>query len=166
MRDYNYEDDEPYIVIEKSSGGMSSFLLGLAVGAGLALLLAPQSGAETRRTITRSARKMRRAAESAVGEVTQKVGDTFETAKQRVEEKIEEARGAIEMKRNQVERAMRAGREAAQQAREDLERRLAETKAAYNAGAQVARDSSRLSADRSRRAEGRESRAESKGKNG
>jgi 2',3'-cyclic-nucleotide 2'-phosphodiesterase (5'-nucleotidase family) len=68
------------------------------------------------------------------------VGDTFETAKQRVEEKIAEARGAIEMKREQVERAVQAGRDAARQAREDLERRLAETKAAYNAGAAVARE--------------------------
>jgi gas vesicle protein len=141
--DYDYEDDEPYVVIERTSGGMSSFLVGLAVGAGLALLFAPQSGAETRRNITRSAKKMRRAAETAVGEVTEKVGDTFETAKQRVEEKIEEARGAIETKRDQVHRAMQAGREAAQQAREDLERRLAETKAAYQAGAQVAREGSR-----------------------
>jgi gas vesicle protein len=143
MRHHDYEDDEPYVVIEKTSGGMSSFLIGLAVGAGLALLFAPQSGAETRRTIRRSAKKMRRAARTAVGDVTEKVGDTFETAKQRVEEKIEEARGAIEMKREQVQRAMRAGREAAQQARDDLERRLAETKAAYQAGAQVARESSR-----------------------
>ncbi len=143
MRDYEYEDDEPYVVIEKTSGGMSSFLIGLAVGAGLALLFAPQSGAETRRTITRSAKKMRRAAKTAVGDVTEKVGETFETAKQRVEEKIEEARGAIEMKRDQVHRAVQAGREAAQQAREDLERRLAETKAAYQAGGQVARESSR-----------------------
>ena len=94
-----------------------------------------------RQTIRRSAKKMRRAAEDAVGDVTQKVGDTFETAKQRVEEKIEEARGAIEMKRDQVARAVQAGREAAQQARSDLERRLAETKAAYQAGAQVARES-------------------------
>jgi hypothetical protein len=38
-----------------------------------------------------------------------------------------------------VARAMEAGREAAQQARGDLERRLAETKAAYNAGVDVAR---------------------------
>jgi gas vesicle protein len=143
MRDYEYEDDEPYVVIEKTSSGMSTFLVGLAVGAGLALLFAPRSGAETRRRITRNAKKMRHAAETAVGEVTEKVGETFETAKQRVEEKIEEARGAIEMKRDQVHRAMQAGREAAQHARDDLERRLAETKAAYQAGAQVARESSR-----------------------
>jgi hypothetical protein len=38
---------------------------------------------------------------------------------------------------------MEAGRAAAQQARSDLEHRLAETKAAYNAGADVARSGRR-----------------------
>lgn len=140
MRDYDFDDDDPYVIIERRSGGVGSFLLGIAVGAGIALLFAPQSGEETRRQITRSARRVRRAATDAVGEVRERVQDTFETARQRVEEKIDEARGAIEAKRTQVQRAMEAGRAAAQQAREDLERRLAETKAAYQAGAQVARD--------------------------
>jgi gas vesicle protein len=140
MRDYEFDDDEPYVVIEKRSGGIGSFLLGLAVGAGIALLLAPQSGAETRRGLTRTARKVRRAAEGAVGDVTDRVSETFENARQRVEDKLDQARTAIEIKREQVERAVVAGREAAEQARADLERRLAETKAAYNAGAQVARD--------------------------
>jgi hypothetical protein len=67
------------------------------------------------------------------------VADTFETARTRVEQQIDSARSALEIKRQQVSRAMEAGREAAQQAREDLEQRLAETKAAYNAGADVAR---------------------------
>jgi gas vesicle protein len=139
MRDY--DDDEPYIIIEKSSSsGLGSFLVGLAVGAGLALLFAPQSGTETRRRMSQRAQRVRRAAEDAVGDVTEKVSETFETARQRVEEKIDETRDAIETKRSQVQRAVQAGREAAQQAREDLERRLAETKAAYNAGAQVARE--------------------------
>ena len=143
MRDYDFDDDDPYVVIEKRSGGMGSFLVGLAVGAGLALLFAPHSGVETRRSIKRGARRVRQAATDAVGDVRTTVQDTFETARQRVEEKIDEARGAIEMKREQVQRAMVAGREAAQQARADLERRLAETKAAYQAGAQVARDERR-----------------------
>jgi hypothetical protein len=38
---------------------------------------------------------------------------------------------------------MEAGRAAAQQARDDLERRIAETKAAYRAGAEVARAGTR-----------------------
>ena len=136
-------DDDPYVVIERPSGGFGSFLIGLAVGAGVALLLAPQSGVETRRLIRRSARRMRRAAGDAARGVKDSVAGTFEEARQRVEEQIENARDAIESKRRQVERAVDAGREAARQAREDLERRLAETKAAYNAGAQVARDARR-----------------------
>jgi gas vesicle protein len=138
--DFDDEDDGPYVVIEKRSGGIGSFVLGLAVGAGIALLLAPQSGEATRRGLTRRARSVRDAAENAVADVGETVQDTFAAARQRVEEKIGEARDAIETKREQVQRAVDAGRAAAEQARADLERRLAETKAAYNAGAQVARD--------------------------
>lgn len=139
--DFDDEDDglPPYVVIEKRSGGIGSFLLGLAVGAGVALLLAPQAGAATRRGLTRRARRVREAAENAVADASETVHDTFAAARQRVEEKIGEAREAIETKREQVHRAVEAGRAAAEQARADLERRLAETKAAYNAGAQVAR---------------------------
>ena len=139
MRHHDY-DDEPYVVIEKHTGGVSTFLLGLAVGAGLALLFAPETGVEMRRRIARTARRARDAATAAVGDVTDRVTDTFDAARQQVEERIETARDAIEAKRDQVERAVVAGREAARLARRDLERRLAETKAAYNAGAQVARD--------------------------
>ena len=139
MRDH-HDDDEPYVVIEKHSGGMGSFFLGLAIGAGLALLFAPQSGHETRQSIARGARRVRRATGDAVEGVTDKVSGTFEAARQKVEERIDAVRGAVQEKRDHVERAVHAGREAAQQARQDLERRLAETKAAYNAGAQVARE--------------------------
>ena len=138
--DYDDEDEGPYVVIEKRSGGLGTFFVGLAIGAGLALLFAPRSGVETRQQLRRRAERMRDAAENAVNEVTGHVQDTFEAARQRVEEKIDAARDAIETKREQVQRAVDAGREAAHQARADLERRLAETKAAYNAGAQVARD--------------------------
>jgi gas vesicle protein len=149
-RDYDWagDDDEPFVVIERKSGGLGSFLLGIAVGAGIALLFAPQSGEETRRGLARSARRARRAASDAAGNVSEIVTDTFESARQQVEHKIDRARESLEMKREQVQRAVQAGREAAAQARADLERRLAETKAAYNAGAQVARESSRMRADK------------------
>jgi membrane protein len=134
-------DDEPAVIIERHSGGTGSFLLGVAIGAVAALLLAPQSGEETRRDLRRGARRARRAAKDMAGDLTTKVGDTFDQARDRVEQGIDTARQAIDLKKRQVTRAMEAGRAAAQQARDELERRIAETKAAYNAGVDVARTS-------------------------
>lgn len=136
------EEDGQYIVIERDGGGagIGTFLLGAAIGAGLALLFAPQSGAETRADIRRRARGVKNAASRVAGDVTEKVSDSFHDARRRVEEQIDHAREAIQNKRDQVRDAMDAGRAAADEARIDLETRLAETKAAYRAGAQVARD--------------------------
>jgi gas vesicle protein len=138
MSRYDFEDDEPYVVIERHDGpSVTPFLVGLAVGAGMALLMAPRSGAATRRDIKRKARRVRRAAEQAVTDVKDGVTDTFEEARRRVEEQIDTARQAIDLKRRQVNRAMEAGRMAAQEARDELEQRIAETKAAYGANATV-----------------------------
>jgi len=65
--------------------------------------------------------------------VTDGVVGTFEDARRRVEEQIDNAREAIELRTRQVTSAVEAGRAAAQEARLDLEQRLAETKAAYRA---------------------------------
>ncbi len=135
----NHDPDDPYIVIEKHSGGVGDFLLGALIGAGVALLFAPRSGRETRADITRRARAAQDRVRDVAEGVTEQVVDKFEGARTRIEEQIETARSAIVAKKEQVSRAMEAGREAAYQARNDLERRLAETKAAYNAGADVAR---------------------------
>ena len=132
-------DEQPYVVIEKHSGGVGNLLIGVLIGAGVALLFAPRSGEETRTDISRRARRAGTKVKGVAHEVSDQVVDTFEGARARVEEQIESARSAIEQKKTQVARAMEAGREAAQQARGDLERRLAETKAAYNAGTEVAR---------------------------
>ena len=131
---------EDRVVVVKRSSGISPFLIGLAVGAGLALLFAPASGAETRRRLARGARRMRRAAAGAAEDVTDKVSDTFEAARDRVAEHIDAARDTMATKRSHVERAVTEGRAAAHQARQDIEKRLAETKAAYQAGARVARE--------------------------
>ena len=137
------DDDAPYIVIEKRSGSVSSLLLGAAIGASFALLFAPQSGVETRRGITRRARRVKVAAQGAVEDAADRVAGGFHEARRQVEERIEAARAAVHVKTRQVTRAMEAGREAAQTARDELERRITETKAAYGAGAAVARTSGR-----------------------
>jgi gas vesicle protein len=139
MAEFDYDADEPFVVIEKESGSVSSFFWGLALGAGIALLFAPQSGEETRRVIGTRARRVRTRAGETAGEITDTVRDRYEQARRTVEDKLESARQAIELKKQQASRAVRAGRQAAQEARDELERRLAETKAAYQAGADVAR---------------------------
>ena len=134
MGRFEFEEDEPYVVVERHEGSLGSFFVGLAVGAGIALLFAPQSGTVTRRELRRRARRARRAAGDLAGDVTGRVNDSFTQARTRVEDSIDSARRAIELKRRQVTRAVEAGRVAAQQARDDLERRIAETKAAYQEG--------------------------------
>ena len=147
MSRYDFDDDERYVVIENHSAGVGPFLIGLAVGAGIALLFAPRSGEATRRDIKRRAMRVRRAAEKAASDVADTVSDSFNDARRRVEEKLDAAREAVDMKRQQVQRAMEAGRVAARQAREELENRIAETKAAYDAGVAVARNGRTLGDD-------------------
>ena len=132
MSEYEWDDDdEPYVVIEKSEPGVGTFLAGLAIGAGLALLFAPRSGEETRRDIERRARKIGEQAQDLVSEVTESVSEKIQEAKAGVESRIDSARNVVELKRRQVTNAVDAGRAAAQQARVELEQRIAETKAAY-----------------------------------
>lgn len=143
MSRHEEDEDERYYVIEEKGGGVGSFLLGAMVGAGIALLLAPQSGEETRRDIKRRARQVSDAAKDAAGELQDTVADGYSRAKASVGTRLDSARQALDLKKHQASEAIRAGREAAAQAREELEARLAETKAAYQAGADVARTSSR-----------------------
>ena len=131
MSDYDWDEDEPYVVIEQKPAGVGSFILGLAMGAGLALLFAPRSGAETRRDLQRRAREVGDQAQDLVSELTESVGNTLGQAKDAVESRIDATRDALELKRRQVSNAVDAGRAAAQQARVELEQRIAETKAAY-----------------------------------
>lgn len=131
MSNYDWDDDEPYVVIEQRPAGVGSFLLGLAVGAGVALLFAPRTGEETRREIQRRAREVGDQAQDLVADLTESVGNTFQQAKDSVEDRIGAARDAVDLKRRQVSNAVDAGRAAAQQARVELEQRIAETKAAY-----------------------------------
>jgi gas vesicle protein len=123
------DDDVPYIVIERERGGsIGSFLLGALVGAGLALLFAPQSGAETQEQIRARARQLKAQAEERVRAVQQELESRLEEARAGVQSRIDGVRGAVDQ-----------GRQAARDARADLERRLEQSKAAYRAGIDAAR---------------------------
>ena len=125
-RDWD-DDDDHYIIVDEqdSSSGISAFLLGAAIGAGLALIFAPQSGAETRQSIKRGAKKAGEATKRAGA----KVSDALAQAKADLESRIDTARSSLDLKKVQVSRAVDAGREAARAAREDLERRMSEQRA-------------------------------------
>jgi len=138
MDEYEWYDDdepyilrEPYVIVEKHEPGVGSFLIGLALGAGVALLLAPQSGEETRREIARRARRAQEAAQDFVEDVSGTVADKFQEVRATVEERIEATLGAVDDKKRRVSNAYHAGRAAAREARGELEQRIAESKAAY-----------------------------------
>jgi gas vesicle protein len=133
------DDDDRLVIVEREDGGnvLGAFVLGAVVGAGLALLLAPGSGADTRRTIKAQARRATDATKRAAGGAAEKVGSAFAQARAELELRLETAKASLEGKREEVERAMAAGREAARQAREDVQRRIAEQRGADAPGART-----------------------------
>jgi gas vesicle protein len=111
MRDYDV--DEPYVVIQERSSDVGSFLIGLAIGAGVALLLAPRTGDDLRGEIKRR-----------VKHVGDKAAGSFSEARERVEQRLESARLALEEKKQRMTDAVAAGRAAARQAARDARRDL------------------------------------------
>lgn len=129
-----YDEDQhfaPYVVVEKSETGIGTFLLGIALGAGAALLFAPQTGEQTRRGIARSARRAQDAAQDFVEDVSGTVQDKFREVRATVEERIEATLDAVDDRKRRVTNAFHAGKAAARESRAELEQRIAETKAAY-----------------------------------
>src|SRR6478672_9157423 len=123
MDDYDYDlyDDEPYLIVENRDGSsIAPFIIGLAVGAGIALLMAPQSGEETRREIADKVNRAKDAARDAIGELGDAIGNTLEEAREKVEGGLESAREAVDVRRRRVHNAVEAGRVAARQARAEL----------------------------------------------
>lgn len=63
------DDDRRVVYVERGGSSVKALLLGALIGAGLALLYAPQSGEETRRGLKRRLRKVRALAEEKVDEL-------------------------------------------------------------------------------------------------
>jgi gas vesicle protein len=92
-----------------SNGGSShhagsfflTFIIGGLVGAGVALLLAPQSGKETRKKI-----------KDLTGDVKEKAADFTEQVKSQVDATVEKGKGFYGEKKSLVSAAIEAGKEA------------------------------------------------------
>lgn len=127
MRDH---DDVPYIVIEREGGGgLGSFILGALVGAGLALLFAPQSGEETQGEIRSRALKLKDTAQDRVRGAQSSLENRLASARENVQTRVESVKEAVD-----------TGRKAAVDARDELEKKLERSKAAYRAGIDAARE--------------------------
>ncbi|HXV20053.1 MAG TPA: YtxH domain-containing protein [Desulfuromonadales bacterium] len=78
-----------------------AFVMGAAIGGGLALLTAPRSGEETRNKVRGMADDVRR-----------RIKDIAEEAEARIKETIEEGREVLQEKADIVKSAVEAGKEA------------------------------------------------------
>lgn len=133
MARYDEYDDDRVVVIDRDNGtsGIGTFLLGLAIGAGAALLFAPASGAETRQRLQDEARRAGRKMKEMTDEFGEKVADSVEKTRFQFDEQLGHARDAVSSRVHAVGEAVSAGRDAAAQARADLERAVADSKRAY-----------------------------------
>ncbi len=133
MARYDEYDDDRVVVIEREKGtnGIGTFLLGLAIGAGAALLFAPASGAETRQRLQDEARRAGRKMKDMTDEFGDTVADSVEKTRDQFDEQVGRARDAVNARVRAVGDAVSVGREAATQARADLERAVADSKRAY-----------------------------------
>ncbi len=145
MARYDEYDDDRVVVIERGNGtnGMGTFLLGLAIGAGAALLFAPASGAETRKRLQDEARRAGRKMKDMTDELGEKVADSVEKTRFQFDEQVGRARDAVNSRVQAVGDAVSAGRDAAAQARVELERAVADSKRAYADSRRAYRDHGR-----------------------
>lgn len=86
-----------------------AFLLGGAVGAGLALFLAPQSGKETRENLRGLAE-----------DVKEKTSQYAEELRGKITSTIKEGKGLVEEKKSIITSAIEAGKEAMEKEKEKL----------------------------------------------
>lgn len=121
------QDETPVVVVEKG-GGVGAFLFGLAAGAALALLFAPQSGDETRRQLRDRGRRLREAAEGKIEGWQERLEEGYDDARSRIEEGFDSARRTLGETRAGARDALDAGKAAVHSAREELDRRLAESR--------------------------------------
>jgi gas vesicle protein len=93
-----------HYTVQRSYGRLPkflSFLIGGMVGAGIALLLTPQSGSKTRRQIREATRDM-----------TDKAGSCYEQVKETVDTAVAKGKGVVLEKKPLLAAAIDAGRQA------------------------------------------------------
>ena len=123
---------ERTVIIQRGGSSLWWFLVGGALGAGLALLFAPQSGDRTRRVVGRKLSKLRDAADEALDELR----DAWSPEDDRVHRSLAETEPEADEKEDadsEIEadagESNASGHSRPAPARQELERRLAEARA-------------------------------------
>lgn len=126
-------DDRRYVLVEREGGSsLWWFLAGSALGAGLALLFAPQSGDRTRRVVGRKLGKLRDAADAALDDMRETLSPAHRPNRSLADAEAEEDEETADAEAeagdhgDRVESPRRGG---SRSARRELEQRLAEARA-------------------------------------
>jgi gas vesicle protein len=136
MRD---SDELPYVVIERHSGSLAAFVWGALLGAGVALLMAPRSGAQTQEEIRQGVRRVRTAAEDRVESARSTVNRTrsrIEDQLGNVREQLGTVKERIDSRADRAREALDNGRRVARDARAELERRMADMRDGHHSTAE------------------------------
>ena len=115
-------DDRELTIVQSDSGsGIKWFLLGAALGAGLGILFAPQSGERTRRELADRGRRFGETAEEAIEGVTDEVRTRGRKIRESVLDFADDVIAEAHEGKETVERRTLTAREA-------MERRLADAR--------------------------------------
>ena len=99
----------------------SGLVIGGLVGAAVALLLAPQSGEETRSMIREKGIELKDQVEQTASEARTRAEQMAQEAKMKAEEFQRRGQFVLEEQKARLERAVDAGKRAAQKKREEIE---------------------------------------------
>jgi gas vesicle protein len=100
---------------------VSGFMIGGLVGAAVALLLAPQSGEETRTLIRDKSIELRDQVEQTATEARTRAEEIAQEARTKAEDLQSRGRVVLEEQKTRIEKAVDAGKKAAKDKKEELE---------------------------------------------
>jgi gas vesicle protein len=106
------ENPVPDIAVNKNSA--VAFIAGALLGAGVALLLAPQSGRKTRRDLRHLAEKTRNRVEAAQIRLRHSIDNIFGGAAEKIEQGLNQGVDWTESKIDDLQHALDAGRKSIQ----------------------------------------------------
>lgn len=89
-------NDNPYLNEDTSKSGMagmSGFMLGALVGAGVALLFAPAAGSDTRRKLGDTAKRLGSAAKDKFQEGKSQIQDKLQEGKSQIQDRFQGSQG-------------------------------------------------------------------------